>query len=145
MQPLIHYHYPNRLNLVLSLNELPNTGYSMIYSRLMKINKGVTNQYRFTIQNQDQKSVNLLSKTLQFDMIDRETGNIVITKFNASGTGIIGSLKIGGSGNDGVNIRSKYELPDGADRLRRNYGDDARSEIILDNNNDIILVDSSWV
>ncbi len=65
--------------------------------------------------------------------------DIVITKFNAAGTGIIGSLKIGGSGNDGVNIRSKYELPDGADRLRRNYGDDARSEIIIDNNNDIIL------
>ena len=34
--------------------------------------------------------------------------------------------------NDGINIRSKYELPDCADRLRRNYGDDARSEVILD-------------
>ena len=65
--------------------------------------------------------------------------DIVITKFNAAGTGIIGSIKIGGSNNDGVNIRSKYETPDGADRLRRNYGDDARSEVILDKDKNIIL------
>ena len=65
--------------------------------------------------------------------------DIIITKFNASGTAIIGSVRIGGSNNDGVNIRSKYEPPDGADRLRRNYGDDARSEVILDDNNNIIL------
>jgi len=65
--------------------------------------------------------------------------DIVITKFNATGTALIGSVKIGGSGNDGVNIRSKYESPDGADRTRRNYGDDARSEVILDNSNNIIL------
>lgn len=65
--------------------------------------------------------------------------DIFITKFNATGTSMIGSVRIGGSSNDGINIRSKYELPDGADRLRRNYGDDARSEVILDENNDIIL------
>ncbi|MBU3713767.1 MAG: PKD domain-containing protein [Ferruginibacter sp.] len=65
--------------------------------------------------------------------------DIVITKLNATGTGIIGSVRIGGSNDDGVNIRSKYEPPDGADRLRRNYGDDARSEVILDDANNIIL------
>ena len=65
--------------------------------------------------------------------------DIVITKFNASGNAIIGSVKIGGSNDDGVNIRSKYAAPDGADRLRRNYGDDARSEVILDANGNIIL------
>ena len=65
--------------------------------------------------------------------------DIVITKFNAAGTALIGSIKIGGSNNDGINIRSKYESPDGADRLRRNYGDDARSEVIIDKDNNIIL------
>ena len=65
--------------------------------------------------------------------------DIVITKFNAAGTALIGSVKIGGSNNDGINIRSKYESPDGADRLRRNYGDDARSEVIIDKDNNIIL------
>ena len=31
--------------------------------------------------------------------------DIVVTKLNASGTALIGSKKIGGSGDDGVNIR----------------------------------------
>ena len=65
--------------------------------------------------------------------------DIIISKFNANGTALIGSIKIGGSSNDGINIRSKYELPDGADRLRRNYGDDARSEVILDVNENVLL------
>lgn len=65
--------------------------------------------------------------------------DIIITKFNAAGTALLGSVRIGGSNNDGVNIRSKYEAPDGADRIRRNYGDDARSEVILDAANNIIL------
>ncbi len=69
------------------------------------------------------------------------TGNydIILTKFNAAGTNIIGSVKIGGSGDDGVNIRPKYTGA-GAESLRRNYGDDARSEVILDGGNNIIVV-----
>ncbi len=65
--------------------------------------------------------------------------DIVITKLNATGSALIGSVKIGGIGDDGVNIRPKYSDPRGPDRLRRNYGDDARSEVILDANNNIYL------
>ncbi|MBK7434037.1 MAG: PKD domain-containing protein [Chitinophagaceae bacterium] len=65
--------------------------------------------------------------------------DIVVTKLNAAGNAILGSIKIGGSGNDGVNIRSKYTPPDGDDATRRNYGDDARSEVILDANNNVYL------
>ncbi len=66
--------------------------------------------------------------------------DIVVTKFNAAGTGLIGSYQIGGSSDDGVNIKPKY--PTGtpaANSLRRNYGDDARSEVILDGSNNIYL------
>lgn len=38
-----------------------------------------------------------------------------------------------------MNIRPKTRTPDGADALRQNYGDDARSEVILDGANNIIL------
>jgi gliding motility-associated-like protein len=55
--------------------------------------------------------------------------DIAITKLNAAGTDIIGSRKIGGSGDDGVNIRSGRS---GALSLEQNYGDDGRSEVILD-------------
>ena len=49
-------------------------------------------------------------------------------KLNAAGNNIIGSKKIGGIGNDGVNITSTRGLTS----LQRNYGDDGRSEVILD-------------
>ncbi|MBK7884348.1 MAG: hypothetical protein IPJ81_11590 [Chitinophagaceae bacterium] len=65
--------------------------------------------------------------------------DIVVTKLNAAGTAIIGSVKMGGNGNDGVNIRGKYTGADGADATRRNYGDDARSEVILDAGNNVYL------
>jgi gliding motility-associated-like protein len=69
--------------------------------------------------------------------------DITVTKFTADGSGIIGSIKIGGNNDDGVNIRGKYVEPAGADGIRRNYGDDARSEIILDGSNNIILASCS--
>ena len=72
---------------------------------------------------------------------------IFVSKFNAAGTALIGSLKIGGTGDDGVNIKPKYSplegapngQTDGAFETRRNYGDDARSEVILDGDGNILL------
>lgn len=69
--------------------------------------------------------------------------DIVITKLSAGGNSLLGSVKIGGSGDDGVNIRPKYSGTSGADGLRRNYGDDARSEVILDDAGNIILASST--
>jgi gliding motility-associated-like protein len=53
----------------------------------------------------------------------------VVTKLNATGSDLIGSKKIGGSGNDGVNISTTRS---GTNSLQRNYGDDGRSEVIID-------------
>lgn len=55
--------------------------------------------------------------------------DIVVTKLNATGTALIGSKKIGGAGDDGVNITSNRGV---TNSLQRNYGDDGRSEVILD-------------
>lgn len=67
--------------------------------------------------------------------------DIFLTKFNATGTAVINSIRIGGTGNDGVNIRPKYPTgsTNGAITIRRNYGDDARSEVIVDENDNIYL------
>ncbi|HEX3024941.1 MAG TPA: PKD domain-containing protein [Chitinophagaceae bacterium] len=66
--------------------------------------------------------------------------DIILTKLNATGTALIGSLRIGGKGDDGVNISSKdIVTPKGSVLTRRNYGDDARSEVILDNAGNIYL------
>lgn len=66
--------------------------------------------------------------------------DIIVTKLVADGTAIIGSLIIGGTDNDGVNIddqqKSRNSKPNS---LLRNYGDDSRSEVILDGANNIYV------
>jgi len=69
--------------------------------------------------------------------------DIVLTKLNVSGTSVLGSIRIGGSGNDGINIRGKYIAPEGADVTRRNYGDDARSEVFIDAAGNVLLAGST--
>ncbi len=64
--------------------------------------------------------------------------DIIVTKLNASGSALIGSMRIGGSGDDGVNMKDEAGSPGGVG-LKRNYGDDARSEVLLDANNNIYL------
>ncbi len=62
--------------------------------------------------------------------------DIILTKLNAAGNGLIGSKRIGGSNDDGANITP---YGGGANSLQRNYGDEARSEVILDNAGNIYL------
>ena len=63
--------------------------------------------------------------------------DIVVTKLNSAGNALIGSMRIGGSGDDGVNIKDKTQQ--GSRSLNRNYGDDARSEVIIDESNNIYV------
>jgi hypothetical protein len=67
--------------------------------------------------------------------------DIFITKFNGDGTALIGSVKIGGTDNDGVN--TTLNRFSGPAPLLRNYGDDGRSEVIVDRNNNILLASST--
>ncbi len=69
--------------------------------------------------------------------------DIVLVKLNAAGNGLVGSIRIGGKNNDGVNIRNKYASPSGAESIRRNYGDDSRSEVILDKFGNIYLASNT--
>ncbi|MEI9957544.1 MAG: PKD domain-containing protein [Ferruginibacter sp.] len=65
----------------------------------------------------------------------RRDHDIIVAKLSSNGTSLLGAVQVGGTDDDGINIRAKY-ASDGtspaADATRRNYGDDARGEIILD-------------
>lgn len=63
--------------------------------------------------------------------------DIVVTKLNASGSALIGSMRIGGTSDDGVNIN--VNETSGTTSLKRNYGDDARSEVIIDGGGNIYV------
>ncbi len=66
--------------------------------------------------------------------------DIVVTKLNSTGTAIIGSRRIGGAGADGVNINAGRG---GESSLQQNYGDDGRSEVILDAGGNIYVASST--
>ena len=66
--------------------------------------------------------------------------DIIVTKLNAAGSGLVGSIKIGGNADDGVNITPNRS---GAKSLQRNYGDDGRSEVIVDGGNNIYVASST--
>lgn len=60
--------------------------------------------------------------------------DITLTKLNVTGNALIGSILIGGNQNDGVNIKNKYPVQGngGTITTRASYGDDSRSEVIID-------------
>ncbi|MBS1574873.1 MAG: PKD domain-containing protein [Bacteroidetes bacterium] len=61
--------------------------------------------------------------------------DIVVTKLDPSGGILLGSKRIGGEGEDGVNISTERTEKS----LQLNYGDDGRSEVILDNAGNIYV------
>lgn len=66
-------------------------------------------------------------------------GDIVVTKLNATGTDTIGSMRIGGSGPDGVNVEDQQRGTIGDVSILRNYGDDSRSEVTIDASGNIYV------
>ena len=70
--------------------------------------------------------------------------DMFVAKFNAAGTSLIGCMRIGGSGDDCVNMGDQLRsLSERTDSLVRNYGDDSRSEVILDGSNNICVAAST--
>jgi gliding motility-associated-like protein len=63
--------------------------------------------------------------------------DIFVAKLRADGRQLLGCLLIGGTGDDGVNINPDRSA--GPQSLMRNYGDDGRSEVILDGNGNILV------
>jgi gliding motility-associated-like protein len=64
--------------------------------------------------------------------------DIFLAKLSEDGRTLLASRKFGGSGSDGVNIAPKY-VTSGNSGTRRNYGDDARSEVLTDYLDNIYL------
>lgn len=112
---------------------------------------GSRDEYPHSLVVDNNGELVVMGRTYSSDFPVYPTGNtfgslggsdIFITKLNAAGTFPIGSMKIGGSGDDGVNIADQGELsiytapgsadPEHLQSLIRNYGDWSRNEVILD-------------
>lgn len=68
--------------------------------------------------------------------------DIFVSKLSADGRFMMGGVVVGGSGNDGVNIDENMS-PEGPSSLLYNYGDNARSEVVLDKDNNIYVATST--
>ncbi len=62
---------------------------------------------------------------------------IFVASLNSAGTALVGSTYMGGSGDDGINISAVYATVNTS--LKHSYCDDARSEVIVDNANNIYV------
>jgi gliding motility-associated-like protein len=85
-------------------------------------------------------SNNYPTTTTAYDGTFNGNGDLFVTKLNWGGTALIGSTYVGGTGDDGVNLYAD-ELVIGD--LKHNYSDDARSEVIVDSNNNVYVAAST--
>ena len=73
--------------------------------------------------------------------------DMFVVKLNAAGTNIIGSACIAGSKYDAVNMEDQLNQENGphevSNVLIKNYGDDSRSEVVLDASNNIYVASCS--
>lgn len=73
-----------------------------------------------------------------YDVTHNGGGDIFVVKFNPTGTTMLGGTFVGGSGDDAVNV-SADETTITPNDLKHNYSDDARSEVIIDANNNVYV------
>ena len=92
---------------------------------------GTTGSINFPTLNAIQTS-NAGGSTVNVNNYDFEDSDIFITRFNASGSALLSSTYLGGSGNDGINMG-----------IIRNYGDASRGEVVVDENDNIYITAST--
>jgi gliding motility-associated-like protein len=72
------------------------------------------------------------------------TAKMFVARFSSDGSQLTGCMRIGGSGNDCVNISDQFRNKnERAESLVRNYGDDSRSEVVLDGSDNILVAAST--
>ena len=126
-----------------SLSKFASNGSTLLYSTYLG---GIDNdQPQSMIVDHDDNLViagrtyssNYPTSVGAFDATYNGGGDMFVTKFSSTGA-LIGSTFVGGSGIDAVNV-SADENTITANDLKHNYSDDARSEVIVDPNNNIYV------
>lgn len=126
----------------ISISKFNATGTTLIYSTYiggsgneMPHSLIVDNNNNLIISGKS-SSTNYPTTTGAFRTTNAGGFDIIVTKLNAGATALAGSTYIGGTSTDGVNISANYNT---FSTLKHNYGDDSRSEVIVDNNGNIYL------
>ena len=121
-----------------------STGTARLYSTYLG---GSGNEFPHSLYSDAQGNLVVMGRTYSSNFPTTVTPNagaaacdIFVTKLNVTGTALIGSMRIGGDADDGVNIEDHFQLrTSGTKSLLRNYGDESRSEVVLDRSGNIYV------
>lgn len=132
----------------ISLSKLSPDGTQLIYATYLG-GDNAEQPHSLIVNSKNQLIISGRTRSTNFpgDRVGNGGGwDMILTELTADGSNTVGSLIIGGSGDDGVNIADKYTPVQQGSltySLRRFYGDDARSEVNLDAQENIIVVGST--
>lgn len=125
----------------ITLSKFNGTGNTLLFSTYLG-GTGVESPQSITVDGNDNLIVLGRSYSANFPVVagcydvSKSLGSdIIVTKFNSSGTALLGSTFIGGTADDGINITDGASLTS----LKRNYADDARGAVHVDANNNIYV------
>lgn len=106
---------------------------------------GTTGSSDFPIANAYQATFNGGDSIMYDNTIAFENGvDIFITKLAADGSEILTSTFLGGKKNDGINFSWETDLQYGHDSLYYNYGDGARGEIMVDDQDNVYIATTTF-
>lgn len=81
------------------------------------------------------RSTNFPTTSGAYDQSHNGGADIFVCRLSTSGSTLLHSTYIGGSGDEALNITTNYQ----AQSIKYNYGDDARGEIVVDNDDNIYV------
>lgn len=114
-------------------NEIPQS--LIVDSNNQLIVFGSTSSSNFPTSNAYDNSFNG-GNNVEFNSLVFPSGSdIILTKFNATGSGLVASTYVGGSSNDGLNLDNT---------LSHNYADEGRGEVFLDSSGNIYVASSTY-
>lgn len=80
-------------------------------------------------------STNFPTTNGSYDQSQNGGADFFVCRLNPAGSALVNSTYVGGSGDEAVNITSNYQ----AQSIKQNYGDDARGEIVIDDDGNVYV------
>ncbi|MBS1636776.1 MAG: gliding motility-associated C-terminal domain-containing protein [Bacteroidetes bacterium] len=95
----------------------------------------VDNNYNLIVFGRS-ASVNFPVTSGAYDNTNNGGYDLIVTKFNSTGTALMASTYLGGTQSDGVNVNAAENIIGG---LKYNYADDGRGGVLVDNQNNVYI------
>ncbi len=126
----------------ITLTKFNTTGSALIYSTYLG-GSNYEQPHSLVVNSNDElivmgrtNSTNYPTTVGAYDQTENGGYDIYVTKFSPNGTSLVGSTFIGGIGDDGVNGNTDFAT---FTNTEYNYGDDARGEVIVDDQNQVYV------